>query len=191
MKNNKSELRDIYTLKRKNLTYNQILQRSISITRKLLKVPIWDKDFYHIFLTSKKNNEIETKFILSMLAKKDKKVVVPKIIDSKNLEHILLTKNTKLKENYQGIPEPEEDNNKIISPNELDVIIVPLHVFDLYGNRVGYGKGYYDRFLKKCREDVVKIGVSLFEPTESILDISENDISLDYAVTCNTIFNFH
>ena len=94
MKNNKSELRDIYTLKRKNLTYNQILQRSILITRKLLKVPIWDKDFYHIFLTSKKNNEIETKFILSMLAKKDKKVVVPKIIDSKNLEHILLTKNT-------------------------------------------------------------------------------------------------
>ena len=54
MKNNKSELRDIYTLKRKNLTYNQILQRSILITRKLLKVPIWDKDFYHIFLTSKK-----------------------------------------------------------------------------------------------------------------------------------------
>ena len=191
MKNNKSELRRIYSLKRKNLTNNQILQRSISITKKLLEVPIWDKEFYHIFLTSKKKNEIHTKYILSMLAQKDKKVVVPKIIDSKNLEHILLTKETKLKENVFGIPEPEKDNYKIISPQELDVIIVPLYVFDFCGNRVGYGKGYYDRFLKKCREDAVKIGVSLFEPTESILDISEKDITLDYAITFNTIFDFH
>ena len=190
MENNKSELRNTYSLKRKNLSDYQINKRSILISKKLLDIPIWDKEFYHIFLTSKKNNEIETKFILSMLAQKNKKVVVPRLIDLNNLEHILLTKQTILKENSYGIPEPQKYNNKIIFPQELDVIIVPLYVFDLNGNRVGYGKGYYDRFLKNCRDDVIKIGISLFEPVKSISDISRNDIALNYAITSNSIFNF-
>ena len=190
MKNNKSELRNTYSLKRKNLSDYQINKRSILISKKLLDIPIWDKEFYHIFLTSKKNNEIETKFILSMLAQKNKKVVVPRLIDLNNLEHILLTKQTILKENSYGIPEPQKYNNKIIFPQELDVIIVPLYIFDLNGNRVGYGKGYYDRFLKNCRDDVIKIGISFFEPVKSISDISINDIALNYAITSNSIFNF-
>ena len=190
MKNNKSELRNIYSLKRKNLSDYQINKRSILISKKLLDIPIWDKEFYHIFLTSKKNNEIETKFILSMLAQKNKKVVVPRLIDLNNLEHILLTKQTILKENSYGIPEPQKYNNKIIFPQELDVIIVPLYIFDLNGNRVGYGKGYYDRFLKNCRDDVIKIGISLFEPVKSISDITRNDVALNYAITSNSIFNF-
>lgn len=190
MENNKSELRNTYSLKRKNLSNFQINQRSILISKKLLNIPIWDKKFYHIFLTSKKNNEIETKFILSMLAQKNKKVVVPRLIDLNNLEHILLTQQTILKENSYGIPEPQKYNDKIIFPQELDVIIVPLYVFDLNGNRVGYGKGYYDRFLKNCRDDVIKIGVSLFEPVKSISDITRNDVALNYAITSNGIFNF-
>ena len=190
MENNKSELRNTYSLKRKNLSDYQINKRSILISKKLLDIPIWDKEFYHIFLTSKKNNEIETKFILSMLAQKNKKVVVPRLIDLNNLEHILLTQQTILKENSYGIPEPQKYNNKIIFPQELDVIIVPLYIFDLNGNRVGYGKGYYDRFLKNCRDDVIKIGISLFEPVKSISDISRNDIALNYAITSNSIFNF-
>jgi 5-formyltetrahydrofolate cyclo-ligase len=125
-----------------------------------------------------------------MLAQKNKKVVVPRLIDLNNLEHILLTKQTILKENSYGIPEPQKYNNKIIFPQELDVIIVPLYVFDLNGNRVGYGKGYYDRFLKNCRDDVIKIGVSLFEPVKSISDITRNDVALNYAITSNGIFNF-
>ncbi len=190
MKNNKSELRNTYSLKRKNLSIYQINQRSILISKKLLDIPIWDKEFYHIFLTSKKNNEIETKFILSILAKKNKKVVVPRLVDLDNLEHILLTRQTSLKENSYGIPEPQKYNNKIIFPQELDVIIVPLYVFDLNGNRVGYGKGYYDRFLKSCRDDAIKIGVSLFEPVKFISDISITDVALNYAITSNGIFNF-
>ena len=190
MENNKSELRNTYSLKRKNLSDYQINKRSILISKKLLDIPIWDKEFYHIFLTSKKNNEIETKFILSMLAQKNKKVVVPRLIDLNNLEHILLTQQTILKENSYGIPEPQKYNDKIIFPQELDVIIVPLYVFDLNGNRVGYGKGYYDRFLKNCRDDVIKIGISFFEPVKSISDISRNDIALNYAITSNSIFNF-
>ena len=191
MVNNKSELRNKYSFMRKSLSIKQIEESSLSISNKLFKIPIWDKKFYHIFLTSKKKKELNTRFILDILVKKNKSVVVPKMIDKNSLEHVLLTKKTVLKENSFGILEPFSQNDKIVEPSILDVVIIPLIIFDLNGNRVGYGKGYYDRFLKTCRKDIIKIGISFFEPVDSIIDVSKNDVSLDYAITSNSIFNFH
>ena len=191
MVNNKSELRNKYSFMRKSLSIKQIEESSLSISNKLFKIPIWNKKFYHIFLTSKKKKELNTKFILDFLVKKNKSVVVPKMIDKNSLEHVLLTEKTVLKENSFGILEPFSQNDKIVEPNILDVVIIPLIIFDLNGNRVGYGKGYYDRFLKTCRKDIIKIGISFFEPVDSIIDVSKNDVSLDYAITSNSIFNFH
>jgi 5-formyltetrahydrofolate cyclo-ligase len=62
--------------------------------------------------------------------------------------------------------------------------------FDLRGFRVGYGKGFYDRFLKKCRADCKKIGLSFFEPVKEISDIEEFDVALNFAVTPQEIYNF-
>ena len=191
MVNNKSELRNKYSFMRKSLSIKQIEESSLSISNKLFKIPIWDKKFYHIFLTSKKKKELNTNFIQDILFKKNKSVVVPKMIDKNSLEHVLLTEKTVLKENSFGILEPFSQNDKIVEPNILDVVIIPLIIFDLNGNRVGYGKGYYDRFLKTCRKDIIKIGISFFEPVDSIIDVSKNDVSLDYAITSNSIFNFH
>tara|TARA_B100001057_G_scaffold501295_1_gene623404 strand:- start:18481 stop:19056 length:576 start_codon:yes stop_codon:yes gene_type:complete len=191
MVNNKSELRNKYSFMRKSLSIKQIEESSLSISNKLFKIPIWDKKFYHIFLTSKKKKELNTNFIQDILFKKNKSVVVPKMIDKNSLEHVLLTEKTVLKENSFGILEPFSQNDKIVEPSILDVVIIPLIIFDLYGNRVGYGKGYYDRFLKTCRKDIIKIGISFFEPVDSIIDVSKNDVSLDYAITSNSIFNFH
>ena len=191
MVNNKSELRNKYSFMRKSLSIKQIEESSLSISNKLFKIPIWNKKFYHIFLTSKKKKELNTKFILDFLVKKNKSVVVPKMIDKNSLEHVLLTEKTVLKENSFGILEPFSQNDKIVEPNILDVVIIPLIIFDLNGNRVGYGKGYYDRFLKTCRKDIIKIGISFFEPVDSIIDVSKNDVSLDYAITSNSIFSFH
>ena len=191
MVNNKSELRNKYSFMRKSLSIKQIEESSLSISNKLFKIPIWDKKFYHIFLTSKKKKELNTNFIQDILFKKNKSVVVPKMIDKNSLEHVLLTEKTVIKENSFGILEPFSQNDKIVEPNILDVVIIPLIIFDLNGNRVGYGKGYYDRFLKTCRKDIIKIGISFFEPVDSIIDVSKNDVSLDYAITSNSIFNFH
>ena len=79
-----------------------------------------------------------------------------------------------------GIPEPI---HKAIYQSNPDLILVPLLGFDKKGNRVGYGKGFYDRFLAKCRSDVLKVGVSFFEPTDRISDVSPFDIRLDYCIT--------
>ena len=70
------------------------------------------------------------------------------------------------------------------------MVLVPLLNFDEEGNRVGYGKGYYDRFLAHCRPDCIKVGFSYFEPLDSIDDVHEYDIKLDYGITPGGIFVF-
>ena len=58
------------------------------------------------------------------------------------------------------------------------------------GHRVGYGKGFYDKFLSECKPDAIKIGLSFFEPEELITDVFESDVKLDYCVTPNSIHAF-
>ena len=102
--------------------------------------------------------------------------------------HFLLTDNTKIKKNRYNIPEPID--GIVISNDKIDVVFIPLLGFDKAGNRVGYGKGFYDRFLADCKPETIKIGLSFFEAEDKITDIYENDIKLDYCVTPETIYTF-
>ena len=99
-----------------------------------------------------------------------------------------MTGNTKIKKNSYNIPEPVEGIE--VPDTKIDVVFVPLLAYDEEGNRVGYGKGVYDRFLKKCRPETIKIGLSFFSPEEKIEDVSSNDIKLDFCVTPNGIIEF-
>ena len=102
--------------------------------------------------------------------------------------HFLLTDSTRLKKSKWNIPEPVDGIE--IAPNKLDVVFVPLLAFDGQGQRVGYGKGFYDRFLAQCRKDAIKIGLSLFEAEERISDFEESDIPLDFCVTPKKVYSF-
>ena len=104
------------------------------------------------------------------------------------MAHFLLTDNTKIKKNEYNIPEPV--NGLEVPSNKIDVVFVPLLAFDKTGNRVGYGKGFYDKFLSECKPDAIKIGLSFFEAEELISDIFEGDIKLDYCVTPNDVYSF-
>ena len=73
----------------------------------------------------------------------------------------------------------------------LDIIFIPLLAFDIEGHRVGYGKGYYDRFLKLTNNSTLKIGLSFFDPINKILDIDDNDVKLDYCVTPKQVHKFN
>ncbi|MGC4022748.1 MAG: 5-formyltetrahydrofolate cyclo-ligase, partial [Cyclobacteriaceae bacterium] len=78
-----------------------------------------------------------------------------------------------------------------ITPAEkIDIVIVPLLAFDAAGNRVGYGKGFYDQFLKTCRKDCKKIGLSLFEASQDLISNEEHDVKLDYAITPKGVTSF-
>jgi 5-formyltetrahydrofolate cyclo-ligase len=99
-----------------------------------------------------------------------------------------LTDNTKIKKNSYNVPEPIDGLE--VPDVKIDVVFVPLLAFDKQGNRVGYGKGFYDNFLNKCKPETIKIGLSFFSPEEKIEDISANDMKLDFCVTPDEIFSF-
>ena len=72
----------------------------------------------------------------------------------------------------------------------MDMVITPLVYCDKKGNRIGYGKGFYDRFLSKINRNALKVGVGIFTPDEEIIDVSPADVALDYLVTSSEVFSF-
>ena len=185
----KKEVRQKYKAFRQQLSAEDIEDKSLAIANRLLSLDIWDKTYFHLFLTIEEQKEVETEFVLQILAGKDKEIVVSKSdFETREMTNYLLTDNTKFKKNEYNIFEPVDGLE--VPNSKIDVVFVPLLAYDKNGNRVGYGKGFYDNFLSKCREDVVKIGLSFFEPEEFIEDVSTTDIRLNYCVTPFGISNF-
>ena len=71
------------------------------------------------------------------------------------------------------------------------MVLVPLLAFDRLGHRVGYGKGFYDRFLASCRPGTTKIGLSLEAIGRQVGDVHEGDVVLDYVITPSEVIAFH
>lgn len=185
----KSELRKKYKALRHQLSNDDLESLSLEIANELLQVPIWHHSSYHIFLTIEEHKEINTEYILNILAGMDKNIVISKSnFESNTLENFLLTDNTTLKKNEYNIPEPIDGIP--ISNEQIDIVFIPLLAFDKNGNRVGYGKGFYDNFLKNCKDETLKIGLSFFEAEDKIEDTYEGDIKLDYCVTPIQLYQF-
>ncbi|MDP5157480.1 MAG: 5-formyltetrahydrofolate cyclo-ligase [Flaviramulus sp.] len=185
----KLELRKKYKTLRNILSKNDVDALSLTIANQLLKLPVWDYLFYHIFLSIEEKKEVNTDFILNILSGKDKHILISKSdFETGNMIHFLLTDNIIIKKNSYNIPEPVDGIE--ISNDKIDVVFMPLLAFDKTGNRVGYGKGFYDRFLVNCKPETIKIGLSFFEAENEITDIFENDIKLDYCVTPDKVYQF-
>jgi len=185
----KKELRTEYKKLRQQLSENNIEEKSLAIANKILSLPIWEKTYFHVFLPIAAHKEINTEFILHLLSGKDKEIVVSKSdFATRNMTHFLLTDNTKFEINGYGIPEPQ--NGLEVPPSKIDVVFVPLLAFDVSGNRVGYGKGFYDKFLSECRPETIKIGLSFFPAVDAVHDVFESDIKLDYCVTPDSVYTF-
>lgn len=187
----KEELRKLYKQKRETLSDDQIDQYSIDIANQILKLDsIWDFHYYHIFLSIDRQKEVNTEFILSVLQGKDKNVLLSKSnFKQGTLTHYLLTDSTVIKINTYGIPEPEEGIQ--IQTDQVEVIFIPLLAYDYKGNRIGYGKGFYDRFLAECNPNTLKIGLSFYPPEDEVIsDINPHDIPLDYCITPERIVKF-
>ena len=185
----KKELRKKYKELRNELTSEKVEELSLAVANQLLSLDIWDKTYYHLFLTIAEQKEIDTEFLLHILAGKDKEIVVSKSdFATLGMTHYLLTDNTKFRKNTYNIPEPVDGLEVPVS--KMDVVFVPLLAFDVKGNRVGYGKGFYDKFLSECKPETIKIGLSFFDAEEIIEDASEKDIQLDYCITPEKIYKF-
>ena len=191
MEKNKKELRLLYSNKRKGINKNKL---DIKITNNTLdlinEIVDNNKEFkIHIFLPISKKNEINTFFIINKLKLKNIKFYISKSnFETNELTNFELTENTELKENKYGIPEPL--NALEYKKNEYNIIIVPLLCSDINGYRVGYGKGFYDRFLSNLKQNYITIGLNYFEPIKKITDTNKYDIRLNYLITSEKIYRY-
>jgi len=184
----KTFLRSHYKKKRLSLTKQEVDDLSQRVCKQLDKLNIWKLQHYHIFISILKYNELDTSFIINKLKSEQKIIIVPKISNNE-LVHVSINDETEFSLNEYGIKEPNNGNHFIIE--NLDIIFIPLLAFDIEGHRVGYGKGYYDRFLKLTNNSTLKIGLSFFDPINKILDIDDNDVKLDYCVTPKQVHKFN
>ncbi len=188
----KSKIRTISLAKQRSLTRSERIEKSLGIKERFFEwFDLTNISFFHYFRSIEEKNEVETSFIIKELRQKPFSIrtVAPRVnFEEKILEHIEVNRDTRFETNHWGITEPA--GNELMDEKEIDLVLVPLLCFDKRGFRVGYGGGYYDKFLSRCRKDCLKIGLSFFEPIEEIEDIKPHDIGLDYCVTPEKTWNF-
>jgi 5-formyltetrahydrofolate cyclo-ligase len=185
----KKELRTKYLSLRKQLAPGQVQVISEEICQHLFVNFKLEDKFVSLFLPIERKNEINTYLIWEKALSFGAKVAIPKMnAETLDLKHILFETEDQLEISDWGIPEPKK--GKVIAADRLEYVFVPLLIFDNQGNRVGYGKGIYDRFLKKCSPSCKFIGLSHFDTFESIEDILPSDVKLDGCITPNGLIWF-
>ncbi len=182
---NKAGLRKIYTAKRDALSLSQTAEGSRLIALRFIESDIWKGcTVIHVFSSIPNKKEVDTTFIIHYFQANHPEIKLCTSIIADNgidLIHSYIYNETTYKQNKWGIPEPVE--RVLLIETEIDLVLLPLLAFDVKANRVGYGKGFYDRFLRNCKTSVIKVGLSLFEPTEDLIDTDAWDVPMDWGVT--------
>ena len=188
----KSELRKAFLVKRQSMTRPEHDIASARIAANFFdNIDLAKINVLHCFISIERSGEIDTVPIFKRIWSDLPFIVtaVPRInLESNELESIRYAGDTELSYNHWQIGEPI--HNDRIDPFEIDIVLVPLLCFDRRGHRVGYGKGYYDRFLARCRPDCQRVGLSIFPPIDEIEDAHAGDFKLDLCVTPDKIFTF-
>lgn len=184
----KSEIRKAYLEKRKSLSQDEVSLLSEKIFANFINYfkPISEQKV-HIFIPIQKFKEMNTQIFIDYFLNRNIRVYVPKIVGTK-LISVEISSDTPFETNNWGISEPLSNEDSGIL--DFDFVITPLLYCDHKGNRVGYGKGFYDEFFNNISKDSKKIGVNYFNPDDIIDDVWENDIPLDYLVTPTDVLSF-
>ena len=182
----KDRLRKDILKKRKSLSKSEVIEKSAKIKKRIFEMDKF-RDSQTVLFYVSYDNEVYTHDMIKESLLIGKKVVVPKS-DIKNNTLLLseLTGWDDLECGAYNILEPKQDCIKEVSVKSIDLIIVPGVVFDAPGNRIGHGKGYYDRLLKtSC--NIPSIGLAFeFQIIENI-EAEEHDEKIDVVITENRI----
>jgi 5-formyltetrahydrofolate cyclo-ligase len=187
---NKEALRKIYKQKRAALSSSDLskLNDLMLIQFQSIDLPFLQNIVSYFPL--EKYNEPDTFLITRYLKFQNLQlnIAYPRMISGAELEAVIIEEDSEFEFAQYDIQELQ--NGLIMQPNEVELIIVPLLCCDYKGNRVGYGKGYYDRYLANCKKDVIKIGLSFFDPIDSIGPLDYGDIPIDVLVTPDMVYEF-
>jgi 5-formyltetrahydrofolate cyclo-ligase len=186
----KAEARKVYLQKRLALTDAQWQSASGDICNMFFSsVDLSFVKKVHTYLPIEGRKEPDTWLMIDKIRREHSHVrlIIPRIENGK-LSHFYFEGLHQVRPNSWGIPEPTQ--GVPAEPAEIDLVLVPLLAVDIEGHRVGYGKGFYDQFLKDCRSNCLKIGLSMFPPIEKIADVAGHDVKLDGMVTPEAYYSF-
>jgi 5-formyltetrahydrofolate cyclo-ligase len=187
MDKSKDSIRKAILEARSKISDQEIVLKSSKIADKLYQLEKF-KSSKLIMCYVDFRKEVITSGIMSKCLADGKRVTVPLVTccigenrqmcasEVKNLE-------CDLEMGFYGIHEPKKEKVRIINPMDIDLCIIPGVAFDINKNRIGYGAGYYDRFLKGVRKECFKVGIAFEEQILQDIPASENDIALDLIIT--------
>lgn len=174
----KSQLRKLAFKIRLSMTEDQVFEESEEIARRLFNSDIY-KSAKRVFSYYSINNEVDTSDINRIILKDKKKLALPVCIDDYNLEFHQIDDLTQVERGVLNIPIPKK-KNKIV-PQSYDIMLMPGILFSKTGYRIGYGKGYYDRYLSDKK--IFKIGLTYDNLLIDDINHSEFDVKADYIIT--------
>jgi len=184
----KAEIRKQETARRKALSLQQVIALSEKLLHQFSALDFGGVQTVHFFLPIEENNEPDTFMLIKWLKAQHPKIriIVPKADFTTSLmTHHPYNGEEELQKSLFNILEPVLDEQYT---GKIDMVIVPLLAFDSRGYRVGYGKGFYDRFLEN--QDALKVGLSLFESVDTISDTHDSDVPLDLCLTPDRTIRF-
>ena len=174
----KNSLRESMLEKRNSLTKGEISKKSIKIKENLFSLDEFKKSKVVMFYVSF-NNEIYTHDMIKE-SLKSKTIVVPKVANNEIEPSIIIDFDQLIPSGKFGILEPIEAMK--INPKNIQIVIVPAIAFDKNGHRIGYGLGYYDKFLAKVPK-ALKIGLAFDFQVEEKLPTEGHDAPVDMIIT--------
>lgn len=180
----KQQLRKQYIAKRQQLSVVEYDELNRQLLQQFQQVDLNRVKCIHLFLPIKGRKEPDTFLIREWLKghQPQTKLVFPKTdFDTHTMQSFADDDALQLAVNAFGIPEPVAGNE--VPVNKIDLMVIPLLAFNKQGYRVGYGKGFYDRFMAKCKPGTKFIGLSFFDPVDAIDDIDEYDIRMHACIT--------
>jgi 5-formyltetrahydrofolate cyclo-ligase len=187
----KKELRSEYLEKRSSLDNDTVRELHENIVDRFAELRLPAIHYLLSYYPVTTQNEFDVTACEEVVRAKNPslKVAWPKIgVDLATMEARLVERERMFVKNRFNILEPLD--GEFIEPVRIDLIFVPLIAVDKRGFRVGYGKGYYDRFLQLCRPDAMKIGFSYFEPVDSVEDIHQFDVPLTLCISPSRVYEF-
>ena len=192
----KAILRRAALAQRQALLPDEMAHRSQQLCEQFLQYfPVAQWRWLHVFLPLAKHNEPDTWLIIRRIWTEAWRVRLAAPVvqpDGINLKHFELTPSTPLRDSRWGIPEPLAAAATEISSVVFDAVLVPLLAVDEAGHRVGYGGGFYDRFLAQCNPNTQFIGINVLDdaPVARIADVLPTDVPLHACLTPSSVWHF-
>lgn len=187
----KQQLRKTYLAKRMELSPDAYASFNAGLLQHFKALDLTSIQYLHLFLPMLERREPDTYLLIEWLKQKHTQI---RLVFSRadfathTMQHFLDDDTLEIDSNDYGISEPVKGT--LINTDKIDMVITPLLAVDAHGYRVGYGKGFYDRFMAECKPGTRFIGLSFFEPVNAIDDVNEYDIALHQCITPQKVWQF-